>query len=185
MISNAENENEILSGLRKAAMTVVALGDDAAAAVFRLLDEDEVQRISREISKIDRLVPEQTEAVLGEFHEMSLAHEYLTSGGIEYAKRVLNSAFGPDRARNIIEGDIRKLGGIESRMTASKLAHRATGPCTSLPNEEPHNDNANEKPWQCLNEDQHVRAGTSQDTERDLLIGILLVPAVDVGADVL
>ncbi len=110
MISNTENENEILSGIRKAAVTVVALGDDAAAEVFRLLDEDEVQKISREISRIDRLSPEQTEAVLGEFHEMSLAHEYLTSGGIEYAKRVLNSAFGPDRARKIIDRVVRSLG---------------------------------------------------------------------------
>ncbi len=51
-ISNAENENLILSGMRKAAIAIVALGDDVATEVFRLLTEEEVQRVSREISKL-------------------------------------------------------------------------------------------------------------------------------------
>jgi flagellar motor switch protein FliG len=110
MISNAENQNEIFSGLRKAAIAIVTLGDEVAAEVFRFLDEDEVQMVGREISKLSRVTPEQAEKILQEFHELSMAQDYLMSGGVEYAKRVLNSAFGPDRARNIIDRVMKSLG---------------------------------------------------------------------------
>ena len=110
MISNAENVNEVFSGLRKAAIAIVTLGDDVAAGVFRYLTEDEVQLVGREISKLNKVTPEQAENTLQEFHEMSMAQDYLMSGGIEYAKRVMNSAFGPDRARLIIDRVVKSLG---------------------------------------------------------------------------
>ena len=110
MISNAENVNEVFPGLRKAAIAIVTLGDDVAADVFRFLTEDEVQLVGREVSKLNKVTPEQAENTLQEFHEMSMAQDYLMSGGIEYAKRVMNSAFGPDRARLIIDRVVRSLG---------------------------------------------------------------------------
>jgi flagellar motor switch protein FliG len=110
MISNAENTNEVFSGIRKAAITVVALGDDVAADLFRLLTENEVEQIGREIAKLSRVTSEQAERTLEEFHEMLLAREYMVEGGIEYAKRVLNGAFGPDRSRAIIDRLIKSLG---------------------------------------------------------------------------
>ena len=109
MISNAET-NEIFSGLRKAAIAIVTLGDDVAAEVFRYLNEEEIQSLGREISKLSKVTPEQAERVLQEFHEMSMAQDYLMSGGVDYAKRVLNSAFGPDRARSIIDRVMKSLG---------------------------------------------------------------------------
>ena len=109
MISNAET-NEIFSGLRKAAIAIVTLGDDVAAEVFRYLNEEEIQSLGREISKLSKVSPEQAERVLQEFHEMSMAQDYLMSGGVEYAKRVLNTAFGADRARNIIDRVMKSLG---------------------------------------------------------------------------
>ena len=109
-ISNAENENIILSGMRKAAIAIVALGDDVATEVFRLLTDEEVQRVSREISKLGTVTPDQAEKTLQDFHELSMAHDYLVSGGIDYAKRVLNGAFGKDRARNIIDRLVKSLG---------------------------------------------------------------------------
>lgn len=110
MISNAENPNEVFTGIRKAAIAIVTLGDEVAAEVFRFLTEEEVQTVGREVSKLNKVTPEQAEKILQEFHEMSLAQDYLMSGGVEYAKRVLNSAFGPDRARNIIDRVMKSLG---------------------------------------------------------------------------
>ena len=109
-ISNAENENQVLSGVRKAAIAVVALGDEVATEVFRLLTEEEVQKVSREILKLKTVTPEQAESTLQDFHELSMAHEYLVTGGIDYTKRVLNSAFGPDRARRVIDRLIKSMG---------------------------------------------------------------------------
>lgn len=110
MISNADNENEIFSGLKKAAITMVALDDTVASRIFRLLSEEEVQALSREISGLRQVSAAQAERVLQEFHELELAHQHLSSGGIEYAKRLLNSAFGPDRARSIIDRLVKSVG---------------------------------------------------------------------------
>ncbi len=110
MISNADNENEIFAGLKKAAITMVTLGDDVAAKVFPFLTESEIESLSKDISKLQTVTPDQAERVLDEFHNLQLAQQHLSAGGLEYAKRVLNSAFGPDRARNIIDRLVRSLG---------------------------------------------------------------------------
>ncbi len=110
MISNAENEHVVFTGLRKAAIAIVALGDDVAAEIFRLLDENEVQDLGREITKLNKVTTEQAENTLQEMHEMAMAHEYLVQGGIDYAKRVLSSAFGPERSRLLIDRLMKSLG---------------------------------------------------------------------------
>lgn len=110
MISNTENPNEVFSGLKKAAIAIVTLGDEVAAGIFRFLNDEEVQGLGREISKLTKVTPEQAERILQEFHEMSMAQDYLMAGGVEYAKRVLNSAFGADRARSIIERVLKSIG---------------------------------------------------------------------------
>jgi flagellar motor switch protein FliG len=110
MINDAENPNQILPGLRKAAIALVSVKDEAAAKVFRFLSEEEAQQLVREISKLDRVTAEQSEKVLREFHELELAHQHLTEGGLEYAKRILNVAYGPDRARVLIDKLVKSLG---------------------------------------------------------------------------
>lgn len=111
MISDSNNANVLLRGIRKAAIAMVALGDGAAGQVFRYLTEDEIQTLSGEISRIDSVSAEQAEKVLEEFHELELAHKQLTEGGLDYAKRVLNSAFGEDRAKVIVDRVVRAMGG--------------------------------------------------------------------------
>jgi len=110
MISNSENENQVFSGITKAAIAVVTLGDEAASGIFQYLSDEEVQALSREVSKLHTISGDQAERVLNEMHEMELASAHLSAGGLDYAKRVLNSAFGPDRARRIIERLVRTIG---------------------------------------------------------------------------
>ena len=64
MISNTENPNEVFSGIRKAAIAIVTLGDEVAAEIFRFLTEDEVQTVGREISKLSKVTPEQAGKIL-------------------------------------------------------------------------------------------------------------------------
>ncbi len=109
MISNSD-DSPLLSGLRKAAITVVSLGDEVAGNLFRLLNDEEIELLGKEISKLEKVTPEQAEKILQEFHELSVARGYILSGGISYAKRVLNTAFGPDRARSIIDRLVKSLG---------------------------------------------------------------------------
>ena len=111
MISDSSNPNALLPGLRKAAIAMVTLGDEVAAQVFRYLAEGEIQTLSGEISRIDSVSSEQAQRVLEEFHELEMAHKQLSEGGLEYAKKVLISAFGPDRAKVIVDRVVRSIGG--------------------------------------------------------------------------
>ena len=48
----ASSEAEQISGLRKAAILMVMIGDEASSNILRQLDEEEVQEISREIARL-------------------------------------------------------------------------------------------------------------------------------------
>ncbi|MCS7023396.1 MAG: flagellar motor switch protein FliG [Bryobacteraceae bacterium] len=105
-----ETTSDKLSGSRKAAILSVILGDEICADVFRELEEDEVYLIGREVAKITSVTTEEAEAILEEFYQMSVGQEYVHRGGIEYARRVLINAFGPDQAKKILERLMKALG---------------------------------------------------------------------------
>lgn len=94
---------ERMSGIRRAAILMVLIGDEASSEVFKYMSETEITEISREISAIKSIQPDVADEVLEEFHNMSLAREYMASGGMEYAKKVLIRSLGPDSARKIID----------------------------------------------------------------------------------
>src|SRR5512142_1130549 len=92
-----------LNGTQKAAVLMVALGDDSAANIFKYLEEDEIQAISKEIALTKHVQPEVMDEVMEEFHTMTLARTYIAQGGIEYAKKLLIKSVGPEAARKIID----------------------------------------------------------------------------------
>jgi flagellar motor switch protein FliG len=102
-------DREHLSGKQKAAVLCLVLGEDLTAEIFKRLDDDEVQDISREISLIGAVPADITDRVLEEFYNLTLAKEYMTIGGIDYAKKVLIKSLGPEEARKIIDRLIKLL----------------------------------------------------------------------------
>jgi flagellar motor switch protein FliG len=101
---------EAIPGIRKAAILLVTLGEEASAELLRQLDEEEVQLIGREVARLNAVTPEQAEAVLEEFHQMSLAHDYVLKGGIEYARKLLNTAYGAEIAKKSLDRLMTALG---------------------------------------------------------------------------
>ena len=90
-----------LSGSKKAAIIMILLGDEASAGVFRYLDEDEIQEISKEISRLGDVTPETADEVLEDFYRLSMAQAFLARGGPDYAKKLLNKAFGSEASKLI------------------------------------------------------------------------------------
>ena len=109
MITNAQNV-EILSGARKAAILLVLIGDAASGELLKQLSDDEVQLVSREIARIRTITSEQAESILDEFHQMVVAKDFVVKGGIDYAKKVLNNAFGPEVAKKMLDRLVKSLG---------------------------------------------------------------------------
>jgi len=95
--------NQKFTGAQKAAVLMVSLGDEAAASIFKYLEEDEIQEISKEIALTKHVQPEVADDVMEEFHTMTLAKTYITQGGIEFAKKLLIKSVGPELARKIID----------------------------------------------------------------------------------
>ena len=104
------DKGTVLPGARKAAILLVTLGDEVSADILRELDEEEVQKLSREIARLNSVTSEQAEAVLDEFHQMSLAHDYVIRGGIDYARKLLISAYGPDAAKKLLDRLMKTIG---------------------------------------------------------------------------
>ena len=81
-----------ISGLRKVAILFALLGEDAAAAMYRLLNEADVQRITQEIADMGAIPSATSSDVLEEYHRLALTQEYLVQGGMDYATRLLVKA---------------------------------------------------------------------------------------------
>lgn len=98
-----------LSGAGKAAVFCVAMGEDVASEIFKFLDEDEVQLISKELTSLQRVGPDVADDVIEEFHELLLAQTYVASGGVDYAKKLLVKAYGPEMAKRLVDKITRSL----------------------------------------------------------------------------
>ncbi len=103
MIRNAEKPTSPMPGVKKAAILMIILGDQTSADILRELDEDEVQLISREMARINSISNEQSEEILDEFYQMTVAKDYVLKGGIDYARKVLMGAFGPERGTVLLD----------------------------------------------------------------------------------
>ncbi len=96
-------------GLRKAAVLCVILGDEIASEIFKHLDEGEVEMISREIAGIRKVSSEMADDVLEEFYQLMVAKAFVVSGGVDYAKRLLVKAHGPEVAKRLLDKINRSL----------------------------------------------------------------------------
>lgn len=91
-----------MQGKRKAAVLLVALGSEHAAQVFRHLREEEIEALSLEMAKLYNVEPAITDAVIEEFSATITALDSYVSGGVDYAREVLERALGESRASEII-----------------------------------------------------------------------------------
>lgn len=90
-------------GPRKAAILMALLGEDGATALFRNLSEEDVQKITEELSSLGNVPIEVSQQILEEYYQLALTQEYLAQGGPEYASRLLVKAFGDEGARQLLE----------------------------------------------------------------------------------
>ena len=100
--TTADPESSGLKGLTKAAILLLSLEADVSAAVLRQLDQDTVEEITREIAHLDRVDTVVRGHVIEEFYNLALASHYLKSGGIMYARALLEKVLPPEQAARIL-----------------------------------------------------------------------------------
>jgi len=92
-----------LTDAQKAATIVIALGSETAAQVYKYLSEEEIEKLTYEIAKIQKLSSEDVEDILSDFYSLCLTQKVVTEGGVNYARTVLEKAFGPQVAASLLE----------------------------------------------------------------------------------
>ena len=99
----ATTKQKQLTPVQRAAAVVIALGADRASEVYRYLKDDEVEQISLEIAKLNRLSPEDMQSTIEDFYGLCVTQKVITEGGVLYAKDVLEKAFGPEQASSYMD----------------------------------------------------------------------------------
>ena len=83
-----------LTNKQKAAILLITLGPEASSQIFKYLREDEIDKITLEIANQRKIPQDQKDKILTEFHQMLMAKDYISSGGLDYAREVLEKALG-------------------------------------------------------------------------------------------
>ncbi|GMV99644.1 MAG: flagellar motor switch protein FliG [Candidatus Hydrogenedentota bacterium] len=91
-----------ITGRMKAAVFLACLGPEVAGRVLGKLSEEEIEQLTIDLSNLGPVEPETREGIIEEFHSMHLANRYMTAGGVEYARHLLESALGPERAMEVL-----------------------------------------------------------------------------------
>jgi flagellar motor switch protein FliG len=92
-----------LTGVQKAAILLIALGSDLSSRVLKLdFHQDDIELLTHEISNMAEIPSEIRNAVIDEFIELQRTRDYLSHGGVSYAKEVLEKAVGHQKTAEIL-----------------------------------------------------------------------------------
>ncbi|HEO65382.1 MAG TPA: flagellar motor switch protein FliG [Spirochaetes bacterium] len=95
-------KDQKLTGIQKIAVLMIALGSETSASILKGLDEIEVQAISKEIAKMNKVSANEKDQVLKEFRELFVSQNFIIKGGAEAAQDILKKAFGKEKAHEIV-----------------------------------------------------------------------------------
>lgn len=102
-------QGQQLTSRQKAAILMVAIGPEGSAKIFKHLREDDIENMTLDVARMGKISSEVRRQVVSEFHEMCLAQEVISEGGIDQARKALEAAFGQDKANEIINKVVQTL----------------------------------------------------------------------------
>jgi flagellar motor switch protein FliG len=91
-----------ISGLRKAAILIMGVGDELAKTLFLGLNDEDVQRVTNEITQLGSVPRPLLTQVMTEFYGLLETQQYMVRGGPEYALKLLTEAFGSSKATTLL-----------------------------------------------------------------------------------
>ncbi|MDP1946106.1 MAG: flagellar motor switch protein FliG [Nitrospirota bacterium] len=91
-----------LTGEKKAAILLRAIGEDAAALVMKNLDPKEIRKLGTFMNDTANISQEEEQSVMGDFEKASASGE-VSFKGKEYIKTILTKALGPEKAARLLE----------------------------------------------------------------------------------
>ncbi|WP_338786619.1 flagellar motor switch protein FliG [Metabacillus sp. FJAT-53654] len=101
-MARKDNSNT-LNGKQKAAILLISLGPEVSASIYKHLSEEEIEKLTLEISGVRKVEANKKEEIIEEFHDIAMAQDYISQGGIAFAKQILEKALGGEKATSIIQ----------------------------------------------------------------------------------
>ncbi|MCL2086347.1 MAG: flagellar motor switch protein FliG [Oscillospiraceae bacterium] len=92
-----------INSLQKAAVVISSIGSENASLVFKHFSDEEIEKLTLEVAKMEYWPMNIVEEVLNDFYEMCLTQKVISEGGVEYAREVLEKAFGSQQAAAMFE----------------------------------------------------------------------------------
>jgi flagellar motor switch protein FliG len=92
-----------MTGARKAAVVLLAMGDQASAEIFKHLSDGEIESLATEMACLGQVPVPDTERVMEEFHTTAIAADSMVRGDEDVARRLLSRALGPEQAKRILD----------------------------------------------------------------------------------
>lgn len=92
-----------MSMAEKIAILLLQLGEEATAAIFSNMSVDSITEISKYIAGGKTIEKALATNILEEFHAIIQSGQFLTSGGMEYARELLYRTLGPDEAKKVLD----------------------------------------------------------------------------------
>ena len=99
---NNMRKREELTPKKKAAVMLMVLGPEVSGQVLKHLEPDHIEQLSLEIARLDRVTADQREQIIHEFYDLAIAQDYIAEGGIEHARKVLESALGQEKSQEVL-----------------------------------------------------------------------------------
>lgn len=92
-----------LNGRQKAAVFFINIGAERSSKILHHMRDDEIELLTVEIAQARKVSPEERDVVFNEFITVATADKHIRSGGIDYAREMLETALGDTKAREIMQ----------------------------------------------------------------------------------
>src|SRR5690606_36215362 len=103
MATNRRPGEEKLTGRRKAAALLITLGKERSSEVLRHMSDEDIERLTWEISAMGELHADLRRKVIEDFEEAAVANNVISIGGLDFAEELLRMALGDDKAHELID----------------------------------------------------------------------------------
>jgi flagellar motor switch protein FliG len=98
-----------LSGIRKAAILMTVMGEEAASAILKELPDKDVQILTRELTEVMDVSPDVAREILEEYGKLAQTQDYMAQGGIDFATRALAKAFGDENGQSVLKQAVQQI----------------------------------------------------------------------------
>ena len=91
-----------MPGREKAAIFLACMGEDNASRILGTMDPEEVEELTLSLSSVERVGSDTRSSVMDAFYELAVANRVMTKGGLDYARGLLEKAFGSEKTVEIL-----------------------------------------------------------------------------------